>query len=92
MRDKFQSARNIKAEKRLESDPPDYPKELPEVRKRIIIIDYDFGYERHLLELRKTRRIDCYKVYSDGKLWKEKIGLSNILAGIRKAMPRVHSI
>ena len=35
--------RQAKERKRLESDAPDYPVELPNLRREIIIIDYDFG-------------------------------------------------
>ena len=63
---------------------------IPELRRVIEIIDYDSGEPiTHKLELYKTDRIDCYKVLVDGKLWKQRIGWSNILAGIRKALPRL---
>lgn len=63
---------------------------IPELRRVIEITDYDTGEPiHHKLELYKTDRIDCYKVFVDGKLWKERIGWSKILAGIRKALPRL---
>lgn len=66
------------------------PQSIPELRRVIEIIDYDSGEPiTHKLELYKTDRIDCYKVLVDGKLWKKRIGWSNILAGIRKALPRL---
>ena len=66
------------------------PQSIPELRRVIEIIDYDSGEPiTHKLELYKTDRIDCYKVLVDGKLWKQRIGWSNILAGIRKALPRL---
>ncbi|WP_105258391.1 hypothetical protein [Pseudoalteromonas sp. T1lg88] len=66
------------------------PQNIPELRRIIEITDYDSGEPiTHKLELYKTDRIDCYKVLVDGKLWKKRIGWSNILAGIRKALPRV---
>jgi D-lyxose ketol-isomerase len=66
------------------------PQDIPELRRVIDITDYDSGEPiTHKLELYKTDRIDCYKVYVDGKLWKERIGWSKILAGIRKALPRL---
>ncbi len=65
-------------------------KRIPELRRVIEITDYDNGAPTtHTLELYKTNRIDCYRVIVDGKLWKERIGWSNILAGIRKALPRL---
>ena len=66
------------------------PQSIPELRRIIEITDYDSGEPiTHKLELYKTDRIDCYKVLVDGKLWKMRIGWSNILAGIRKALPRL---
>jgi len=63
---------------------------IPELRRVIEITDYDKGVPTtHKLELYKTNRIDCYRVVVDGKLWKERIVWSNILAGIRKALPRL---
>ncbi|TLX51635.1 hypothetical protein CWC31_05710 [Pseudoalteromonas ruthenica] len=66
------------------------PQNIPELRRIIEITDYDSGEPiTHKLELYKTDRIDYYKVLVDGKLWKKRIGWSNILAGIRKALPRL---
>jgi len=63
---------------------------IPELRRIIEITDFDSGEPvTHRLELYKTVRIDCYKVLVDGKPWKARIGWSNILAGIRKALPRL---
>jgi hypothetical protein len=63
--------------------------EIPKLR-RVIEITYFDSCEPivHKLELYKTSRIDCYDVYVDGAIWKKRIGWSQILAGIRKAMPR----
>ena len=81
--------RNAKALKRESGPAPDYPRELPELRKRIVIHDYDFGEVVHTLDLYRTDRIDCFAVHVDGKPWEERIGMSRILAGLRKSMPRV---
>jgi hypothetical protein len=55
----------------------------------IKITDFDSGeLIVHKLELYKTGRRDCYDVYVDGAIWKKRIGWSQILAGIGKAMPR----
>ncbi len=69
----------------LEEREPD----LPELRRQIIIRDFDFGERIHTLDLYKTNRRDCYRVVADGKPWKDRIGWSAILAGLRKSMPRV---
>lgn len=81
-----------KRRKIQESPSPDYPIELPELRRMIIVIDYDFGKTVHILKCMKTNRIDLFKVYSDGKLWKDGIGFSKILQGIRKSLPRVRAL
>lgn len=74
---------------RLSAPAPDYPVQLPELRRRIVIEDFDFGHKVHVLELHRTNRVDCYRVVADGVEWKRRIGWSNILAGLRKSMPRV---
>ena len=84
--------RKTKERKRLEGPAPDYPVELPELRKKIIVTNYDFEEEKHIFELYKSGRIDQYRVLVDGELWKDCIGFSGILAGIRKSMPPVRSI
>jgi len=89
---KYAAMREAKERKRLESPAPDYPVELPDLRKKIIITNYDFDEETHLFELYKSGRIDQYRVLVDGELWKERIGFSGILAGIRKSMPPVMAI
>ena len=83
--------RQTKEEKRVGSSPPDYPVILPEVRKRIVVENFDFGYEKQIMELRKTKRVDCYNVFIEGKLWKKDIGFSRILEFLRKANPRLTS-
>ena len=74
---------------RLAAPAPDYPPTLPDLRRRIVIEDFDFGHKVHVLELHRTNRVDCYRVVADGVEWKERIGWSKILAGLRKSMPRV---
>ena len=62
---------------------------LPDLRKKIEITSYDTGASKTItFELFQSDRIDCYKVLVDGKLWKKRVGLSKILEGIRKALPR----
>lgn len=77
---------------RMARPAPDYPPQLPELRRRIVITDYDFGEHVHTLDLYRTSRIDCYRVHVDGQPWKARIGWSRILAGLRKSLPRVASI
>ena len=62
---------------------------LPDLRKKIEIIDFESGEPNvTVLELYQSDRIDCYRVVVNGVLWKKRIGMSKILEGIRKAMPR----
>lgn len=74
---------------RMAAPAPDYPPDLPDLRRRIIVIDYDFGERIHTLDLYRTNRVDCYRVVADGVEWKKRIGWSKILAGLRMSMPRV---
>ena len=70
--------------------PDIYPPELPALCRVIEITDFDSGTPvTHRFELYRTSRIDCYSVWIDGKLWKERIGWSRILEGLRKALPRI---
>lgn len=67
------------------------PVEIPELRRKVIIIDYDHGKRVHTLKLYRSDRIDCYRVEADGKAWKRRAGWSTICEGMRKAMPRLLS-
>lgn len=81
--------REAKARKRLAYPVSDHLPELPDLRRRLVIEDFDFGHKVHVLELHRTNRVDCYRVVADGVEWKARIGWSRILAGLRKSMPRV---
>lgn len=81
--------RAAKEAKQLAGPAPEYPPALPDLRREIIIIDHDFGRREHRLALYRTRRVDCYRVEVDGRPWAARMGWSRILAGLRKAMPRV---
>lgn len=87
---RLESMRRGKEGVRLASPAPDYPAELPELRMRITVERFDFGSERHVFELRRTSRVDVYAVTVDGQPW-QRAGLSAVLAGLRKACPRVAS-
>lgn len=89
MSTKLAAARAAKARLRLDGPAPDYPVGLPELRRTVIVIDYDFGQVEHHLDLYRTNRIDCYRVVADGVEWKRRAGWSRILAGLRRAIPRV---
>lgn len=89
----LQRMREAKERKRLEGPPLDYPPplELPELRRQVIVIDYDFGRVEKRVDLYRTDRVDCYRVMIDGKLWRDRIGFSGVLEGIRKSFARVRS-
>jgi len=90
---KFARMRDGKERKRMNSPAPDYPPILPELRRTIIVIDYDMGmYDQHQIDLYKTSRIDQYRAVVDGKEWKQRIGFSGVLAGIRKSLPRMRAM
>jgi hypothetical protein len=74
-----------------ERPAPDYPAALPELRMRIVIERFDPGATgAHVFELRKSRRVDQFRVSVDGKAWKVA-GLAKVLEAIRKATPRMLS-
>lgn len=77
---------------RMARPAPERAPDLPDLRRRIVITDYDFGERVHTLDLYRTSRRDCYKVNVDGKPWKSRIGWSKILEGLRKSLPRVGSV
>lgn len=81
--------RAAKDRARMDRPAPDYPPILPDLRRRIVIEDWDFWHRVHVLELHRTSRIDCYRVVADGRPWKRRAGWSRILAGLRKALPRL---
>ncbi len=86
---KLAAARASKARKREAGQAPDYPPDLPELRRTIIIIDHDFGEVEHRIDLFRSNRRDCYRCVADGKPWGDRMGWSNVLANVRKSFLRV---
>ena len=86
---RLESMRRGKDASRMVRSAEERAPELPALRRQIIIRDFDFGETIHTLDLYKSDRRDCYRVLVDGKPWKDRIGWSAILAGLRKSMPRV---
>lgn len=74
---------------RMERPAPEYPPELPELRRCIIVIDFDHGRVEHRIDLFKTNRVDCYRAMVDGKEWKRRIGWAKVLEGVRKSFVRI---
>jgi hypothetical protein len=64
--------------------------ELPLLRRELVVIDYDSGQPvTHTLHLYRSDRVDCYRAVADGRPWKDRIGWSKVLAGLRKSYQRV---
>lgn len=67
--------------------------EPPELRRRLIVEDYDTGsVMRTVIDMHRTTRIDSYRVVIDGKPQPERLGWSRILDRVRLAMPRKCSL
>lgn len=78
--------------KRLNSPAPDYPADLPELRRKIVVTDYDFGEPaQHEILLFRSNRIDCYRCVVDGREISKKIGSARVLELVRKAFPRIRA-
>lgn len=76
--------------KRLTSDHPDYGPDLPEIRRRIVVEDYDCGeIIRHEFVLFRSNRIDSYIVEVDGQRLGKRYGWARTLELVRKAFVRV---
>lgn len=88
---KLKAMREAKERKRRRNGSQPRALALPELRRRIVITDYDFGEVTHQVDCYRSSRVDCYRVEVDGKAWKERIGWSNILATVRKGFIRVRS-
>ncbi len=67
--------------------------EPPELRRRLIVEDYDAGGVRRVVfDLYATTRIDSYRLEIDGKPQEGRRGWSRVLDGLRLAMPRKCSL
>src|SRR6266516_2458587 len=88
---KLRAMRDARERRRLEGGESRYSRELPALRRTLIIIDYDFGRVEHRIDLYRTPRIDCYRAVADGVEWKRRVGWSKVLAGLRVKFPRVRA-
>ena len=89
---KFSNMREAKRLKRENGATPDYPTELPNLRRRIIVIDFDSGEPvRRCIDLYRTGRVDCYRAVANGGPWGNKIGWSKVIETMRKSFIRVGS-
>ncbi len=78
---------------RLEREPPEYPPDLPDLRREVLVVDYDSGVPviHHSL-LTKSDRMDGYFVTENGVRWQGRHGWARILGTIRQRFPRVRSM
>lgn len=76
---------------RLERHAQGRAPDLPELRREVVVTDYDTGQPvTHTLRLYRTRRVDTYRIEADGQPWCRG-GWTRALLGLRKAYPRVPS-
>ena len=88
--ERLKNARRTRLQNRLELPDQHYPVEIPKLRRRVVVEDYDFGeVVRHEILLYRSNRIDCYKVCVDGNLIANRLGWARGLEMIRKAFVRV---
>jgi len=88
---KYNAMRGARLTQIEEGPAQDYPRNLPEFRRRIIIEDLDFGSIRHEINLYKTSRIDCYRMEVDGIIIATRIGWAKVLEKARKSFLRVQA-
>lgn len=63
--------------------------EPPELRRRLIVEDFDSGeVRRTVIDMHRTSRIDCYRVTVNGIAQAGRPGWSRVLDMLRRAMPR----
>ena len=79
-----------KARIRLSAPPPEYHDcaDTSSPVRRITVEDCIIGTSHTLTLYISPMRVDQFRVEVDGKPWKDRIGWSRILAGIRKSQPR----
>lgn len=82
--------RAAKARKREALGPRAAPWSPPDLRRIIVVIDFDSGRPMvRMMQLWRGDRIDRYRVRSSKGVAKRPIGWSKALAAVRKKMPRV---
>ncbi len=86
---KLAAMRAAKERKRMEGPAPDYPHELPNLRRIVVVIDFDFGKVVEVVRLYKTSRVDCYRAVVNGKDWNDRIGWTQVLNAVRRSFLRV---
>lgn len=86
------AARAAKERLRLDGPAPAYPAELPELRREVVVVDYDTGVPvvSHW-RLYRSARVDCYRVEEMGRAWAGRHGWARVLSAVRQRFPRVLS-
>lgn len=88
---KLEAMRRGRDAARMRRPAPGRAPNLPDLRRVVTITDHDTGEPvTHVIELRRTRRVDTYSVSVDGQPWR-CAGWSAVLGMLRKAYPRVPS-
>lgn len=78
------------AKERLQLERPvDSPCILPELRRQIIVRDFDFGEVEYTFDLLRSSRVDSYRIRVDGKELPGRYGWARALELIRKGFLRV---
>lgn len=88
---KLEAMRRGREAARMATEVEPRPLLLPNLRRRIVVTDWDFGEVTHTIDLYKTGRVDCYRCVADGVEWKRRIGWSGVLEAVRKSFVRVMS-
>jgi hypothetical protein len=89
---KLAAARAARDAARMAGPSPDYPPDLPKLRRVVVVIDYDQGTPViETMRLYRTNRVDSYCVEVNGSIWHKRIGWSGVCEGIRKSFIRLAS-
>lgn len=87
---KCAAMRAAKERQRIEGVSPDYPPDLPDLRRTVVVTDYDTGEPlTYRIDLYRSDRIDCYTAVVAGRVWRRRVGWSRVLEGIRKSFAPV---
>lgn len=86
---KLENFRKAKERKRLERPPPEYPEPRPLYRKRITVENFDHGYEKMVLHLYDSGRIDSYTVECDGVVLSWRTGMARVWDFVLERFKRV---
>ena len=81
--------REAKERRRMERPAPEYPAALPELRRRVVIRDFDFVEVEYTFDLLRSGRVDSYRIKVDGKELPGRYGWARALELIRKGFLRV---